>query len=68
MQEELCDTARAVQHWKNTRCKHAMLNGECVENALEEQSRLDREMAVFRCHARRAGLSFLACTKADGSA
>ena len=60
--------ARAVQHGNNTRCKHAMLNGECVENAPEEQSRLDHEMVVFRCNARRSGLSFLTCTKADGSA
>ena len=55
--------ARVVQHGSNTRCKHAMLNGGCVENAPEEQPRLDHEMAVFRCNARRAGLSFLACTK-----
>ena len=61
--------ARAVQHGNNTRCKHATLNGECVENAPEEQMRLDHEMAVFRRNARRAGLSFfLACTMADGSA
>ena len=60
--------ARAAQNGNITRCKHDMLNGECVENAPEEQSRLDHEMAVFRCNARRAGLSFVACTKADGSA
>ena len=35
-----------------------MLNEECVENAPKEQSRLDHEMAVFRCNAWRAGLSF----------
>ena len=60
--------ARAVQHGNSTRCKHTTLNGECVENAPEEQARLDHEMAVFRCNAKRVRLSFLACTKADGSA
>ena len=52
----------------NTRCKHAMLSGECVENAPEEQVRVDHEMATFRRNARRASLSFFACTMADGSA
>ena len=50
--------ARAVQHGHGTRCKHAMMFGECVENAAEEQVRLDRQMATFRRNARRAGLSF----------
>ena len=39
--------ARAVQHGDNTKCKHALLNGECAENAVDEQMRLDHEMAVF---------------------
>ena len=33
--------ARAVQHGDNTRCNHAMMSGECAENAPEEQVRLD---------------------------
>ena len=60
--------ARAVQHTDNTKCKHAMMRGECVENAPEKQARLDREIANFRRNAGRGGLSFLACTKADGTA
>ena len=45
-----------------------MMSGESAENAPEEQVRFDNEMATFRRSARRAGLSFFACTKADGSA
>ena len=54
--------ARAVQHGDDTRCKHAMMD------APEELGRLDHEVATFRRNARREGLSFSACTMADGSA
>ena len=46
----------------------ALLQKAGGKTTLEEQARLDRQMANFRRDARQAGLSFLACTKADGTA
>ena len=38
---------RAVQHGNNARCKHAMLNGKCVENAPEEQTLWNTRWRLF---------------------